>query len=237
MTFDRCIIKPTARAELERVLAPSKPQPVDLIDVDLLRAACPGASAAELEKWVSPIKAACKRWEIESVREVAAFLSQAGHESMNFRRLEENLNYSAPRLRQVWPRRFPTAAVAEAYARNPEKLANNVYANRMGNGPPESGDGWRFRGAGLFQLTGRSNHTRCAEALGIPLKNFPDYLRSPVGAAMSAGWFFFDNDLHRLANTPGVEDETRRINGGLHGVEDRRDRFNAVVALLLERGA
>lgn len=237
MSFDRCIIKPAAKAELDKFLSDAKPRPIDLIDVDLLGEACPGAFDLELKKWVGPIKAACERWDIESVREVAAFIAQAAHESGSFRTLSENLNYSASRLRQVWPRRFPTMAEAEAYARNPEALANKVYANRMGNGPPSSGDGWRFRGAGLFQLTGRSNHTRCAEALGEPLDGFGDYLRTPMGAAMSAGWFFYDNDLHRLANTPGVEDETRRINGGIHGLADRRERFNALVAKMLERGA
>ena len=215
----------------------TKPAPIDLIDAGLLLEAAPETSPAELSVWVEPIRAACRRWNIETVREVAAFIAQAAHESAGFTRLEENLNYRAKRLMEVWPKRFPTLAVANRYAGKPEALANYVYANRLGNGPESSGDGWRFRGAGLFQLTGRANHARCAAALGVPLNQFPAYLRTPMGAAMSAGWFFYDNDLHRLANTPDVEDETRRINGGVHGLADRRTRFNKVVNYLLKRGA
>lgn len=216
---------------------PNRPKPIDLIDVDLLAVACPGVSRSALAQWVEPFKAACARWDIETVREVAAFIAQAAHESQSFQRLEENLNYSADRLRVVWPKRFPTDQIAAKYAKQPQKLANYVYANRMGNGDEASGDGWQFRGAGLFQLTGRLNHTRCASALGIQIEQFAPYIRTPLGAAMSAGWFFDDNDLHRLANSPGVEDETKAINGGTHGLADRRERFDDLVAHMLERGA
>jgi putative chitinase len=218
-------------------MSASKHDPVSLIDLGLLVEVIPERPSAELRPWVDPIRQACWKWDIGTVREVAAFIAQAAHESGGFEKLEEGLSYSAGRLMQVWPRRFSTLAIANRYARNPQALANFVYANRMGNGPPESGDGWRFRGAGVFQLTGRSNHTRCAKALGIPLSEFPAFIRTPLGAAMSAGWFFYDNDLHRYANSPGIEDETQRINGGLHGLADRRTRFNEAVAYLIRRGA
>lgn len=209
---------------------------IDLIDAQLLNAAAPEQSPGNLACWVQPIKAACQRFGIDTVREIACFLSQAAHESAGFTRLSENLNYSANRLREVWPKRF-TPALAAQCARNPQKIANIVYANRMGNGPPESGDGWRYRGAGLFQVTGKRNQAACAEALGIPLAALPDHLRTPDGAAMSAAWFFHDNGLDALAETPGVDDETLRLNGGRIGLPDRKRRFDTVVRELLRRAA
>lgn len=209
---------------------------IDLIDAALLSAAAPEQPPSQLAKWVQPIKAACQRWGIDTVREVAAFLGQGAHESGGFRYMTENLNYRAERLREVWPKRF-TPALAMDCAGNAEKIANIVYANRMGNGPPESGDGWRYRGAGLFQLTGLFNQKACAVALGMTLDGFGDYLRTPEGAALSAGWFFHEHGLDALAATPGVEDETRRLNGGVLGLPDRKKRFDAVVRELLRRAA
>jgi putative chitinase len=207
-----------------------------MIDARLLHIAAPETPAVELAQWADPLKKACLRFGIDTVREVACFIAQAAQESAGFCRLDENLNYSAERLQAVWPKRF-TPTLAFACARNPERIANVVYADRMGNGPPESGDGWRYRGAGLFQLTGKNNQAACAKALGIPLDQFPDYLRTLEGAAMSAAWFFHENGLEALAATPGVEDETRKINGGLIGLNDRKARFDRVVAELLGRGA
>lgn len=209
---------------------------VDHIDLALLRIACPENSSAELSQWVDPIRSACKRWGIDTVREVAAFLAQGAHESHGFTHLEENLNYTAKRLSEVWPKRFPTIASGAIYSRDPQRLANYVYANRMGNGPETTGDGWRFRGAGIFQLTGRSNHTLFGAAMGIPLTSVPAYIRTKIGAAMSAGWFWKTNKLDALAATPGVEDETRRINGGTIGLADRKQRFDRLVTELLRRG-
>lgn len=212
------------------------PDSVDRIDAPLLALAAPEQSPSQLAHWVAPLKAACRRFGIDTVREIACFLAQGAHESGGFRLLEENLNYRAARLCQVWPKRF-TPALAAQCAGRPEQIANWVYADRMGNGPPESGDGWRFRGAGVFQLTGRRNHAACAEDLGVPLAEFPAFLRTDEGAALSAAWFFAENGLDALAATPGVEDETRRINGGVHGLADRKARFDRVVAELLRRGA
>jgi putative chitinase len=138
---------------------------------------------------------------------------------------------------EVWPKRFPTLGSASAFARNPEKLANKVYGGRLGNGPEQSGDGWRFRGTGPLQITGRDNFTRFAYAMALPLDQALLYARSTEGGIMAAAWFWEENDINRLADTPGVEDESRRINGGTNGLADRRVRFDRVVAELLRRGA
>lgn len=162
---------------------------------------------------------------------VAVFLAQVAVESAEMTRLDENLSYSAERLVAVWPRRFPTLAAAQPYARNPHKLADFVYANRMGNGPVESGDGYRFRGRGLKQLTGKSNYTVCGDALGWDLVANPDRLLTKEGAALSAAWFWSSRpqNLDLLADDlPDDDDEadfvsiTRVINGGTNGLAQRR---------------
>jgi putative chitinase len=216
-----------------------------MIDAGLLKVACPESPATLLAQWADPIKKGCVRFGIDKVREIAALLAQAGHECAGFQRLEENLNYSAQRMAEVWPKRFAVPrskpprpnALALALHRRPVDIANHTYANRMGNGPPESGDGWRFRGYGPFQLTGRNNHQAFADAMGIEIDVVPDFIRTLEGAALSACWFFKVNGLEDLAMTPGVADETKRINGGLHGLPDRKKRFDAVVKEMLRRGA
>jgi putative chitinase len=217
--------------------APQYPRLIAMIDVDLLRVACPERTREQLEPWVEPIRKACQRFGIDNVRRIAGFISQMAHESSLIPGREENLNYSAKRLTQVWPSRFPSIAAAEPYARNPEKLANRVYANRMGNGPESSGDGWKFRGVGPGQLTGRDNMTRFAKAMGLTVDQALAFIRTIEGGVMSFAWFWSVNDLNRLADTPGVTDETRRINGGTHGLADREARFNRTVAALLAAGA
>lgn len=211
--------------------------PINMIDAPLLHVAAPSTPAVELAAWAGPIAQACIRWQIGTVREVGSFIGNAAVESAGFTRLSENLNYSAERLHAVWPNRFPSIAAAAPYAHNPEALANHVYAGRFGNGDEASGDGWRYRGAGIFQLTFRDNHEACARALARPLDGLGDWLRTPDGAAQSAGWFFQAHNLARYAATPGVEDDTRAINGGLNGLGERRAAFDAVVAELLRRGA
>lgn len=213
---------------------------IRLIDVSVLRAACPERSQADLAPWVDPIKRACERFEIDRIRRIAAFLAMIAHESGFIPGREENLNYKAMRLATVWPRRFANRdgspnALARSIERNPQRIANEVYANRMGNGPPDSGDGWTFRGVGPIQLTGRANHEAFAAAMGLTIAEEQAYIRTLEGGVMSAAWFWEENDINRLADTPGVEDETRRINGGLVGIADRRNRFNWTVQRLLER--
>lgn len=206
------------------------------VDAALLHVACPERAIAELEPWAEPLRKASVRFGINTVRRVAAFVAQIAHES-GFQARSENLNYRAERLCEVWPSRFPSVPNAEPYAHNPEKLANKVYAGRMGNGDEASGDGWRFRGVGPLQVTGRDNMTRFAAAIGLGVDQALEYAASIEGGIMAAAWFWEANDINRLADTPGVTDETRAINGGENGLADRKARFDATVAELLRRGA
>lgn len=154
----------------------------------------------------------------------AAFIAQIAHESAQFTRLVEGLSYSVRGLMATWPKRFPDEKTAQPFARNPEKLANYVYANRLGNGPPESGDGWRYRGRGLIQVTGKANYTTAGAALGLPLVAQPAMLERPTDAVRSAAWFWQSKHLNELADADSLdafEAITRRINGGLTGLADR----------------
>ena len=222
------------------------PAVIDLIDVQMLKIAAPEAPIQALAQWADPIKLGCIKFRIDGIRPIAALLAQAAHESAGFQRLVENLNYSAEGLARTWPKRFainPAAtlkqpnALALSLDRKPELIANNVYANRMGNGPPESGDGWRYRGEGPFQITGRNNQAALAAAMGMTLEQVGPYLASINGGAMSMCWFFRAHGLEDLAITPGCEDETRVINGGEIGLADRKARFDALVTELIRRGA
>jgi putative chitinase len=212
------------------------PKVIDMIDAELLHIACPERSLAELAPWVEPIRRACLKFEINTVRRVAAFVAQMAHES-GMQPRAEDLNYRAERLCEVWPGRFPNLGAAVPYAHNPERLANKVYAGRLGNGDEASGDGWKFRGIGPLQVTGRANMTAFAASMGIPIDQALTFARTLEGGIMAAAWFWEANDINRLADTPGVADETRRINGGEVGLADRTARFDAVVAEMLRRGA
>lgn len=218
------------------------PHAIDLIDAQLLKVAAPETAIQLLAPFADPLKLACSQFEIDTVREIACLLGQGAHESGGFQHLDENLNYSAQRLAQVWPKRFAASPdipnqIAFSIAHHPEQIANIVYANRMGNGPPESGDGWAHRGGGIFQLTGAWNQNLCADELGVARAEFPAYLRTPRGAALSAGWYFHHNNLARRASTPGWTDDSEAVNGGDVGLANRAQRCNAVVAELLRRGA
>lgn len=187
--------------------------------------------------WLRPIRSACDRFEINTPLRVAAFIAQCAHESGGFTRLVENLNYSADALIRVWPKRFPTMEIALRYHRQPEKIANSVYASRMGNGPESSGEGWKYRGRGLKQLTGKSNYTACGHALGVDLVASPDLLLNPEFASLSAGWFWKTNNCSPLAEAREFELLTKRINGGLIGLSDRRSRYERVLALIPQAAA
>ncbi len=154
----------------------------------------PRAPAAALQ----PLNAAMARFDLLSPAPAANFLSQLGHESADLTALAENLNYSSDALVRIWPKRFSPAEAAQ-YARNPERIANRAYANRMGNGDEASGDGWRFRGAGGFQLTGHDNQLACATYFGLSLAEVGDWLRTFDGACLSAGWFWEKNGLSKWA--------------------------------------
>ncbi|PKM14083.1 MAG: glycoside hydrolase family 19 [Gammaproteobacteria bacterium HGW-Gammaproteobacteria-5] len=176
--------------------------------------------------FIPALNRAMNRYSLSSAVRCAAFLAQIGHESGQLRRLVENLNYSAAGLAATWPSRFRSAdgqpnALAQRLERQPEQIANHVYADRLGNGPAASGDGWRYRGRGLIQLTGRANYRACGSAIGADLLTAPDLLEQPEWAAMSAAWFWSSNGLNELADAGRFEAITRRINGGTHGQPQR----------------
>lgn len=161
--------------------------------------------------FINPLVSAMEEFGILSAEQQARFLANVGHETGNLSVFEENLNYSVERLQVVWPKRFPTLASAVPYARNPVALANKVYAFRMGNGDELSGDGWRYRGAGGLMITGKDNQSECARYFGIPLAQVGDWLRTPVGVARSAAWFYTNHELHHVDTFDHVCD---RINLG-----------------------
>jgi putative chitinase len=218
---------------------------IDLIDAQLLHIAAPETPAVELAAWVQPIKEACVRFEIDRVRRVAAFIAQMAHES-GLKPRNENLNYSTEGLLKTFGRHRISRADAIAFGRSPtqranqEAIANCIYGGEFGReqlGNTQPGDGWLFRGTGPLQGTGRDNFTRFAEAMDLPLMTAVSYARTIEGGIMFAAWFWEENDINRLADTPGVEDESRKINGGTNGLADRRARFDRVVGELLKRGA
>lgn len=176
------------------------------------------------------------KYEITTKRRLAHFISQCAHESNNFRSLEENLNYSADALNRVFPRYFgPGKRNAAEYARNPEKIANYVYMDqfrtaKMGN--VNEGDGWRFRGRGLKQLTGRDNYTRFGKSVGMSAEQAAEYVATEQGAIESACWFWDTNKLNTIADTDDVVLMTKRINGGDIGLADRQNRYQQAMRIL-----
>lgn len=191
-----------------------------------------GANQFNAEKYYPFVQGACKAFGITTKLRLAAFLSQIGHESGNLARIEENLNYSAQGLVNTWPKRFPNLEAAQDYHRNPQKIANKVYANRMSNGDEKSGDGWRYRGRGLKQLTGKYNYGLLSKAFGVDFVAEPELLLHPVWAALSACWFWETNGCHSFADKGDIIGLTKRINGGLIGIEDRQKRFKVALEAL-----
>lgn len=172
------------------------------------------------------------RYEITTIERVAAFLAQCGHESADFTVLKENLNYSAEGLTKVFPKRFPSLAVAQSYNRQPEKIANKIYADRMGNGPEASGEGYKFRGRGAIQLTGKENYSKFAASVDKSLEEAVAYTETLAGAIESACWFWTTNKLNDIADKNDIVTLTKRINGGTIGLEDRKHHFeNNLVTL------
>jgi putative chitinase len=184
------------------------------------------------EQWLAPLNAAFQKYDISTPTRQAFFIGQCAHESNNFRTLEENLHYSAASLMRVWPSRFPNLDVANKYANNPEKIANKVYGGRMGNGDEESGDGWKYHGRGLIQLTGKENYANCGSGIGVDLLGNPDRLLDPADAAMSAAWFWNKKGLNSLADKQDYVTITQRINGGTLGLEDRKAKIAKAISVL-----
>ena len=206
-----------------------------------------GVKANVAETWLPFVQQACDRYQINTKNQEAAFIAQCAHESGGFTMLEENLNYSAATMSVVWPKRFAELGpdgkpkkdkgknipnkFALALHRKPELIANTVYSGRMGNGPLESGEGWKYRGRGLKQLTGKDNYTRCGSAIGVDLVADPDLLLKPKDAALSAAWFWHTNKCGPIAESGDFKALTVKINGGTIGLEDRERRYRSVLAV------
>jgi putative chitinase len=198
------------------------------MNLDKLKGHIPDSIIAQLPDTIA-------KFQLNTPLRLAHFLAQAGHECNNFKVFQENLNYSAKGLQGIFKKYFPTEAIAKQYERNPEKIANKVYASRMGNGDEASGDGYKFRGRGAIQLTGRDNYTAFGKAIGIDIVSNPG-LVSTTYPLLSAAWFWSKNGLNKIADL-GSTDEvvgkiTKRVNGGVLGLEDRKKHFKEYYNLL-----
>lgn len=185
-----------------------------------------------VDEWHEALSKLLPDYDINTPKRIAAFIAQCSHESAGFKFLKENLNYRAESLMRVWPRYFPTIEIARQYAHQQEKIANRAYANRMGNGDESSGDGWRFCGRGLIQLTGRNNYEAFAESIETPVNEIPEYLMTFEGACQSACWFWETNNLNVLADKGDIVMLTKRINGGDLGLPDRIKHYNHALHVL-----
>jgi putative chitinase len=188
-----------------------------------------------IDHWHGALAQLLPDYEINTPQRIAAFIAQCSHESGGFVFLKENLNYKAATLRKIFPKYFPTDELANQYANRPDKqaaIANRVYANRMGNGDEASGDGYRFCGRGLIQLTGRDNYTFFAGSLGISVEEASEYLQTFEGAAQSACWFWETNNLNQFADKGDIVTLTKRINGGTIGLDDRIKHYEHALHVL-----
>lgn len=177
-------------------------------------------------------KSLLEEYQINTSKRVAAFLAQCSHESGGFVFVTENLNYSASGLQRVFPKYFPTMEIAKQYERNAKKIASRVYANRMGNGDEASGEGFKFRGRGILQLTGKDNYFWFAASLNMTPEQAVDYLETFEGAAQSACWFWETNKLNKLCDANDFKALTKAINGGYIGLEDREHHYDIALAML-----
>jgi len=179
------------------------------------------------------IEKVLEKYQINTQLRVCHFLAQVGHESGGFNTMLENLNYSADGLQKIFKKYFPDATAAAAYARNPEKIANKVYGGRMGNGPEASGEGWKFRGRGFIQLTGKDNYTKFAAAIGKSLDDTVKYLETVEGGIESAAWFWNSRNINAKADADDLTAVTKLVNGGTHGIDDRKKKLEAAKAVIV----
>lgn len=210
-----------------------------ILTAELLKKAVPGIAPVRAVEVAANLNSAFAHFKVETPRQIAMFLANAAHESKSFAVTEENLNYTAKRLTEVWPKIFP-ASIAASYGGNPQAIANRAYANRMGNGNEASGDGWKNRGSGFFQTTGAINHKRAAKAFGKDPAVIGEWLRTPAGAAWGAVLYWHDNSFNTIANKPDIwrgnigekftglspfEYICVAINGGRIGLADRQSKY------------
>jgi putative chitinase len=204
-----------------------------MITLDILQQLCPKTKKSVLELYATPVHEVAEYYDMyTNMNRAAGFVAQIAHESGGFNFVKENLNYGAAGLMNTFKKYFPDQEIANQYQRQPEKIANRVYANRMGNGDEDSGDGYRFCGRGLIQLTGRSNYTKFAGDLGISVEDTVAYLETPAGAVSSAGWFWDQNNLNQYCDSGDFVMLTKRINGGTIGLEDRQEKYKLALQLL-----
>ena len=188
-----------------------------------------------IDYWYNALSQLLPDYEINTPKRIAAFIAQCSHESGGFTALEENLNYKAATLRKIFPKYFPDDAIANDYASRPNKqeaIANRVYASRMGNGDEASGDGFRYCGRGLIQLTGKTNYQSFADSLEMRVEDVPAYLATFEGAAQSACWFWESNNLNQWADKGDIITLTKKINGGTLGLDDRVKHYEHALHVL-----
>lgn len=203
-----------------------------MITIPLLQSVAHQTSVSVLSQYTDSLNLTCEHYEINTDLRVAAFLSQIAHESAGFTTTTENLFYSAEALVKTFKKYFPTVTLAQPYAKQPNRIANRVYAGRMGNGDEMSGDGFKYRGRGLIQLTGKTNYFRFANDLGISLDECVKYMETKDGAVASSGWYWDQNQLNKLADNGDMVSITKRINGGIHGLQDRVTRYDNCIRYL-----
>jgi putative chitinase len=185
-----------------------------------------------VDHWHHVLEQLFQDYEINTPQRIAAFIAQCAHESAEFAIIKENLNYKWESLRKIFSKYFPTDELAQQYAHQQEKIANRIYANRMGNGSEESGDGYRYCGRGLIQLTGKSNYQAFADSLEMDVNDVPEYLATFEGAAQSACWFWENNNLNKFADTGDILKMTKVINGGTLGLEERKANYQHALNVL-----
>jgi putative chitinase len=204
-----------------------------MITLEILQKLCPKTKPAVLKKYAESLHETAEYYDMYvNKKRAAAFIAQVAHESGGFNFVKENLNYSAKGLRTTFKKYFADDTIANAYAKQPIKIANRVYASRMGNGDEASGDGYKYCGRGLIQLTGKQNYTKFAADLGISVDETVAYLETPEGAVSSAGWFWDNNNLNSYCDKDDFVGLTKRINGGTIGLEDRKHHYELALSLL-----
>ena len=185
-----------------------------------------------LEHWYEALSKALPDYEINTPQRLAAWFGETKVESANYTAIKENLNYRPESLVRLWKSHFPTMEIANQYAHNPEAIANRAYGGRMGNGDESSGDGWKFCGRGLIQLTGRDNYQAFADSLQISVDDAAQYLETFEGCVQSACWFWENNNLNALADQGNIDAISKKVNGGTEGLENRRNFYHQALQIL-----